>query len=165
MSKKGQEEITGFIAIVVIVAIVLLVFLVIMVRQNGGESYRDSSEVDSFLRGTLVYTTNCAINYEPDYSTLGELLRECHGGRLCKSGELACDVARETLSSLVNSSWQFGPDRPIKGFSFSAVYNSTTESQAVLTLSRGNCSKSVRGADEAVSDSPGKINARMVLCY
>ena len=49
MNRKAQEEIVGFVLIVVIVAIIFLVFLGIMIRQPGEVTSKESRDVSQFL--------------------------------------------------------------------------------------------------------------------
>ena len=65
--KRAQQEIVGFVLIVVIVMIGLMVFLVISIRTEN--EVTNSAEVDNILSSIMRHTTNCAISYEPDYGT------------------------------------------------------------------------------------------------
>ena len=58
--KKAQQEIVGFVLIVVIVMIGLMIFLVISLRDTGDPT--NSGGVDNILSSIMRYTTDCAIS-------------------------------------------------------------------------------------------------------
>lgn len=163
--KRAQEEIVGFVLIVVIVSIIFLVFLGIFIRQSPNELQKESREVYQFLESSMEYTTSCAISYEPAYSKLGELIRDCYSGSLCTSGKQACVVLNETLVGVLDSSWKVGPERAIKGYIFNATYSTNTTQQSILAISRGNCSFNRQGSEYLIPAFPGTIVSSLNLCY
>jgi len=168
MNKNGQEEIVGFVLIVVIIAVLMVVFLVLFIKNGSNNRIGNSLEVKQFLESSMEYTSECAINYQPDYSRISDLLRDCNGGKTCLSGKESCQVLNETLYELINSSWKFGDDRAIKGFMLNATYylNSSTgiTNRAVLYMAMGNCSGAYIGGESRTADYPGDIIIRMILC-
>jgi len=167
MNKNAQEEIVGFVMIVVLSAIVLLIFLAILVRRDSGENYKDSIEVRDFVESIMEFTSNCAINYEPNYLKVGELIKECRSGRLCLSGKRACDELNYSLIGLIEAGWEIGENRPIKGYRLNSTYFATNQSgqEGILFISKGNCSNIVRGAEDISPDYPGNIITKIELCY
>jgi len=165
-ARKAQEEIVGFVLIVLLVSILIVVFLAIMLRSGNSESYKDSQEISEFVDSALEYTSECAINYEPDYSNLGELLADCSSGKKCLSGRYSCDVLNETLTNLIENSWRFGDERAIKGYAFNSSYFlNGSVSEEIVYLSRGNCTGTIRGGESLIPSYPGNIISRMMLCY
>ena len=168
IDKGGQEEIVGFVLIMVIVAIVFLVFLGISVRK-GEVDVKESSEVYGFLESAMEYTTECAVRFLPDYESFGELFKECYSGNNCLSGKSACEVLNETAVDLFDKSWQVGTDNKIKGYDFRSVYlagNESMQGDEILVLAGGNCtSGAVRGASYLMPAFPGKIENSLRICF
>ena len=63
--KKGQQEIVGFVLIVVLVVVGMMVFLIISTRTSDDEV--KSVEVGNMLDAIMKHTSECAVVYEPDY--------------------------------------------------------------------------------------------------
>ncbi len=102
MKGKGQQEIVGFVLIVVMVMIAMMVFLIISVRDSGeGVS---SAGVSNMLDVLLKTTSECAIVYEPDYDDLEDLAKSCFKGDSCVNlDRSACDYLNESLQDIVSS--------------------------------------------------------------
>lgn len=170
MKRKGQEEIAGFVLIVVLVAVIALVFLAIMIRKEPSSEYRDSREVKEFLSSSMEFTTKCALNYEPAYLKLGEVAEECYKGNSCISGNKACEVLKEIFPSLIESSWNIQPDSYVKGYSLNITYRlvsneSVQNMEEIYSSSKGICDGPMRGSEELSPAYPGDIVTRLVVCY
>lgn len=166
-SKRGQEEIIGFVMIVVIVAVIGLIFLVISLREKPSIE-RESKDIRLFLDSLGEYTSECAVNYEPDYSRARELLIECYNGKQCLSGKKACDVLKNILESSIESGYPYGEEMAIKGYFFNSSYssNSSKEYKSIIAIPKGNCSSGIKtGAEEFISSYPGTISYSLELCY
>jgi len=107
MRRKGQEEIVGFVLIVVIVSIMFLIFLGISLRNPTGIE-KESRDVYQFLESLIEYTSECALRFEPAFSSVGKLIRECYErpSAECTSGEGVCDVLDENLRDILVASWK-----------------------------------------------------------
>lgn len=167
--RKGQEEIVGFVLIVVLVVIVLVIFLGIQLR-NPKPQQRESEVIYQFLESSMEQTTNCTLSEGASYLALDDLIRECHeSGSLCISGDNSCDSAEETFKKLVNGSFVVGPSYPHKGYDVSALYvvNASGQSQteSVLNLTAGNCSGNYIGNSYWIPEFPGSIIVRTKLCF
>lgn len=169
INKKGQEEITGFVLIVVLVAIVLVVFLGIALRSNKTTTL-ESRDIDQFLESAMQYTTECALNYETDYVKMSGLIRECYDNpeKDCQSGKKACDVLNETIGGMLRASWPTGKDRPLKGLIFESNYEQNTSSgmivRKIIIASSGNCSQTIKGSEYVSANLPGNIVSSLKLC-
>ncbi|MBX4212320.1 hypothetical protein KW787_02590 [Candidatus Pacearchaeota archaeon] len=144
--KRGQEEVTGFVIIVAIVIILAVIILALMIR-NKPESLTNSKDVYQFLESTLQYTSSCAINYEPAYLSIKELIEKCRSGSLCISGQSACSAANETLKGILNSSWFPSPESPVKGYVYKARYHTNSSDSIVILISKGNCSSNFKESE------------------
>lgn len=165
MRRKGQEEIVGFVLIVVIVAVIFLVFLGLFLRQRAPATAKESVDVSQFIESMMEYTSDCAVSYEPAFSSIGVLVKDCNSGSTCKSGEKACSVLNRTLKGAIESNWRYGPDRPVKGYTFNSTYVSDATVKPVLYLSAGNCSYNRMGGEYLSPAYPGTIRSRIEICY
>lgn len=164
-NKKAQEEIVGFVLIVIIVSIVLVIFLGISLRQDK-EISRESRDTYQFLESTMQYTTDCALSYEPAYSKLSELIIECREGlSTCTSNKTPCNVAEETLKNIIESSFPIQEEADIKGYEFKAIYSTNTTEEEIIFINKGNCTISIRGAEFLLPAFPGTISNSLKLCY
>ncbi len=166
LRKKGQEEMVGFVVIVVLVAIVSVVLLGISFREKTPSTGRDSSEIYQFLESMMGYTTDCALQYEPDYSELSELIAECNSNSaiICTNEENVCDKAETSIKEILSSSFKVGDDRPIKGYEFEAVYSNENDIDAIFNISEGVCNGSFEGSEYISSAFPGTIVNSLKLC-
>lgn len=77
MKKRGQQEIAGFVVIVVLVVIAALIFMVLSLGNR--EVKNDSVEVGGLLSALLEQTSECIVQ-EPLPLNVGELVKETYGG-------------------------------------------------------------------------------------
>lgn len=163
--KKGQEELVGFVAIVVIAAIVLVIFLAIFLRSNTNNSSNlESREVYQFLEASMKYTSGCAVSFEPDFSDLRELLDNCLESKKCLNGRTACEELNSTLEDLIERSWKINSESYYKGFEFNAIWEFDSEKKEIINSNSGNCSSGRIGAEYISSSSPGAIISKMIVC-
>ena len=170
--KRGQEEIVGFVAVVIIVSIIILLALSISLRQKPERS-RESREVRQFLESVMKYTSECALSYEPNYASLGELLPACLSAKKCTSGKEPCDVFEDNMNDILDKSWKVGGEYPISGYNFTTSYraNSTANTEDILiSIGKGSCDERKRFASEEIilpatfKDSRGNILSIMKVC-
>lgn len=120
MRKKAQEEIVGFIVIILLVAVIFLVFLGITLRKTPSGT-ADSLEVSQFLESALELTTNCTLN-SYSYLSVRELVVECYKGSQCLDSASACNMLENTLKTSTESAWNFNQDSPTKSYSYELKY-------------------------------------------
>lgn len=166
IKKKGQEEIVGFVLIMVIVAIVFLIFLGISIRKSSTSVSSESSEIYQFLESSMEYTTECAFSSAPDYYTLGELFEECYLGNNCLNGQDSCEILNKTVNEIMSKSWNINPEGNVKGYEFESIYSvdSSEQSQGIMSLEAGECGGEIRGASYLSPAFPGKIESTLMLC-
>lgn len=115
MNKKAQEEMVGFVLIMLIVAIIFLVFLGLYLRGASQESTKDSKDVSAFLEAVSKTTTNCE-SAGGVYYTVTELTAGILTGLTCSGSADVEDELRATLTEATNATWNFNPDSPTKGY-------------------------------------------------
>ena len=167
-NKKSQEEITGFAIIIIVVIIIGLVFLAILLRKPS-DNIKSSKEIDNFLESLMQTTSDCAINYEPKFSNIGQLLKDCRANKRCTSGQNSCEVLENELKNAIILSWNVGENSSIKGYKFRASYNSNISKDSkpdpIINLESGNCSSTYKESEDFISHSPGMIMYSFRLCY
>jgi Tfp pilus assembly protein PilX len=168
LNKKAQEEIVGFVLIMVLVVVVLLVFLGISLR-NPSESERDSKNIYQLLESSMEQTTNCSIFGRQELLDLGELLSECFSTNSeCSNGEKTCKVLNGTVENLLEGSINYGNDNLVKGYSFESIYSSDSSNsnqEVILELRKGVCGGSLSGNSYWAPEFPGSITTTLKLCF
>jgi hypothetical protein len=154
LMKKGQQEIVGFVLIVVLVVVALMVFLVISVRTSGDEV--EGVGVSNMLDVVMRMTTDCAVVYEPDYDDFEDLFKSCFKEDDCDNlGRSACDYLNESLGDVVSS--MILSDASVDGWS---VEFSERDGAGILRWGGGNCTSGVSGAQRSFSG----LVVRMRVC-
>ncbi len=165
LKRRGQEEIVGFVLIVVIVAVIFLIFLSLTLRRTPSVTQKESQDVSEFLESMMDYTSECAITSDRIYVNLGNLVRECYSGSSCRAGSNACSVLRRTVQESVETAWRVGADRPVKGYVFNATYVSDNTKKNVIFIAKGNCTSEKIGAEHLSPVYPGNIRSSLEICY
>ena len=111
-NKRGQEEMIGFVLIVILVAIILLVFVGFSLRTEQREDV-ESYEVESFIQAMLQQTSDCKDNQE--YLSVDKLIFGCADSENCLDGREECLVLADNLRGIVQESWRT-ENRPIAGY-------------------------------------------------
>jgi hypothetical protein len=166
IDRRGQEEIVGFALIVVLVAVIALVFIGIGIRKVPTNSERESKDISQFLESVMEYTSSCALNYEPAFVSIRELIGECYSNEAkeCVSGEKVCGVLEKEIKGIVGTSWKVGNERAIKGYEFKIAYFDEGLEEEILVSNEGNCDSGLNGAEYIIPEGNGIISAKLVLC-
>ena len=162
--KKGQEEIVGFVLIVVIMAVVFVILLGIYLRSPS-ENVIESRDVSQFLDSSMEQTTDCVTSFYPDYRKLGELFEECLSNETCLDERDTCDVLNENLIKVIESGWKIDELGPFVGYEFVSKYKqSNDEPVEILSFSSGSCNGTIRGASYVTPVLPGSIESVLKIC-
>lgn len=160
--KKGQQEIVGFVLIVVLVVVGLMVFLIISLRdapENEG-----SLEVENMLDALMKHTTECAIVYEPAYDDFEALFKSCHEGDRCSNlGKDACDYLNESLADVVRA-MAASEGGNIEYYQLDFLVKDDVGEDGILRIFAGNCTGSVSGAQRSVVSGSESLVIRMKTC-
>lgn len=136
--KKGQEEMVGFVLIIIVVSVILLFFLGFVLQDRGGEI--ESQEVESFIQSFLPYTTDCKSGGKN--LSIRKLLFECVEERACLDDREMCDVLNKTLKGIIDSSWQVGSQSQYKGYRFKITLNG----EEMISFGEDNVTSSYKGS-------------------
>ncbi len=168
VEKRGQEEIVGFVLIVVLVVIVAVIFLGIRLR-NPQTVQKDSEIIYQFLESSMEQTTLCKTTENGNFLSMDDLVRACHSANaVCVSGSDSCVLLDETMGRMLNSTWKVGPEYPFKGYTANGVYfsNSSGQSQKedIFNITQGICQNSFVGSSYLIPEFPGSITITVKLC-
>lgn len=158
MKNKGQQEIVGFVLIVVLVVIGLMVFLIISLRDTPENT--GSLEVKNILDAVMKYTTECAIVYEPNYDDFEDLFKSCYQGKQCSNlGISACDYLNDSLRLVLEDL--------MAGEAMVGAYELdffTKDGDGLLRVFDGNCTGGVNAAQRNIVSSSDSLVIRMKTC-
>ena len=158
MKNKAQQEIVGFVLIVVLVVVGLMVFLVISLRD--APENKGSLEVRHMLDALMKHTTECAIVYEPDYEDFEDLFKSCHQGDQCSNlNKSACEYLNESLSMVIDA--LMTSEATVGAYQIDFfVKDDEGGQQGHLQILEGNCTGNINSAQRSFGD----LVIRMKVC-
>jgi hypothetical protein len=165
-SKKAQEEIVGFVLIMVIVAVGFLIFLGFNLRQ-GITTTEESFDLYQFLESSMEYTTECSLRYEKDFAKLGDLFESCYLGKNCFGGQQSsCEVLEATLEGIFSESFVIDPESKYTSFEFESYFVEGEERKEIFSLDKEEeeCGGKIRGSTYILPAFPGNIENSLKLC-
>lgn len=153
--KRAQQEIAGFVLIVVLVIVGMMVFLVISLR--GHPESQNSVEAGYLLDAIMKQTTGCAIVYEPNYDTFEDLFKHCYEGDRCKNLDVsACDYLNDSLGDVLKTVFAYESDANAYQLDFFDENNS----EGILQIRGGNCTGDVVSAERKINE----LKIRIKIC-
>lgn len=168
ISRKGQEEIAGFVVVVLLISVIFVVFLGFSLNKKPIVQEKESREIAQFLESIRQTTSECSLSGDVPVN-FKELTGACYDGIGCSDGKKACEVLDEMSSSLLEESYNVGLEAQIKGYLFSIDFEQKLfeeKKDNLINLSRGNCSSlSYREADDFFPHANGEIFTSMRVCY
>jgi hypothetical protein len=93
--KRGQQEIVGFVLIVVLVVMGLMFFLLYSLRDSG-EVVNNDLALGNLLGSLMVYTSDCVIDFESQ--TVGDLFVDCYEEKKCDNNGIDSCVFLGSIS-------------------------------------------------------------------
>ena len=112
-NRKAQEEIVGFVLIILLVAVIAVVLLSLSLRGNRESEGRESEIINSFIISVQRYTTYCEFNGLRQ--NINELIRRCGSGGNCDDRTPACEYLENELNEILkNSLYIVSEDSPVK---------------------------------------------------
>ncbi len=167
--KKAQEEIVGFVLVLVLIAVIALVFLGLQLRQKPAVS--ESKQVANLLDAMLKYTTECAITM-PQYETLRDLIKSCYDEDKCSNGVSACQNLQDTANKmLIAALSDLEAEKPISAYQLNISYTTTQfvfgkkPKADIMVISKGKCTGSSISYKEALPIESGEIDVILRFCY
>ena len=167
-NRKAQEEIAGFVLIVVIVAIILLIFLAIFIRK-GNTREKNSEDIKQFLESMGEYTTDCNSYSSPN---IIDLVKECYqsGDNECENGKNVCIEVNSSINEILKGSWDIGKNKLYAGYFMNISYYSNTTRESIIDIKAGNCSSGIYREGELYtyyggSGQSGSIDYLLTICF
>ena len=154
-NKRSQEEMVGFILIIVLVAIIALVFLVISLRKPV--EVRESVNVEDFLYSSLYFTTSC--QQETGVYDFRDVIKACYHNEKCSDGKDSCEVLNETSASLIEAGFKFGEEAEYKAYAFKIRAGNSS----LVYLSKGNYTGTKTGGQVSVPMLGESFNIQLEL--
>ena len=161
-NKRAQQEMVGFVLIVVLVVVGLMVFLLISLR--GGSEESSSIEVENLLTAIMKQTTECAITFEPEYDSYRDLFRHCHQDRRCSNlDKKACEYLNEGLGVFINEILE--SEASVGGYQLDFFVKEGEGQQGLLRIINGDCNgKELSFAEKKVISNSDTLVIRMKIC-
>jgi hypothetical protein len=161
-NKKAQQEIIGFVIIVVIIAVVGVIFLGLNIRNSIKKGTIDA-EISNFLSSSIKITTPCIKGNEPNYRNLGEVAEDCFDNAKCLDNKESCEVLNSSYSEMLAGNWKVGG--PIKAYRMKVYYEQEENRKPLTEIESGNwtCS-STRTGEESIMKGDGDIIFLLELC-
>ena len=169
INKTAQQEMVGFVLIVVLVVIALMVFLVISVRKSASEDDSlQSLEVENMLNVLMSSTTECAIVFEPEYDSIEDLIKSCYKNQECRNlDKMACDYLDENLNEvmleLINTESTINAYE-LEIFRKNSGGGAENSEKEILKISKNQCSGRVMGSQRNIAIDTGSIIVRLRFC-
>jgi len=164
LNHKAQEEVVGFVMIIVLVAVIFTIFLGIMIHNTKRDNSYTSIEYTQFISALMEVNTPCVV-YSPAHAKVSDLIGYCIDSQQCLDGSQSCSVLNKTLSDALSNSILVGPDRAIKGYSLSIIYNTTSSLKSIMTIEKGLCnSSSLVGSDQPLYHQGGVFTTTIKVC-
>ncbi|MDH3352935.1 MAG: hypothetical protein OEL87_00625 [Nanoarchaeota archaeon] len=161
MNKKAQQEMVGFVLIVVLVMVGMMVFLVISLRDAPEE--RGSLQVGYVLDAIMKHTTECAVIYEPDYDNFEDLFKSCYKNDKCSNlGVSACDYLNKTLREVVGD--MMDTEATVSSYQVNFFSKDDTGQQGILTFYEGNCTGVMSAAQRSIISGSESLIIQMKIC-
>ena len=168
---KAQNEIVGFVLIIIIVSVIGVIFLSLMIGR--GEPIRQESvQISNLLSASMYYTSDCAINYIPNYKDGQDLIKSCWNNEKCLDDTMACEALNSTMKKLISESLDVSSNKPNKAFKLTIYYKDLEKElpdEIILETQEGdynNCSSEIGGSHSIPISgiTPGLINVELEVC-
>ncbi len=96
-SKKSQQEIAGFVAIILVIVVVSIVLFSFSLQKSLRKpSYYEDIRVNDLMNSIMHYTTDC------DYADVKKVIEKCYNDEKC-ANENACNYLNKLLGQILNS--------------------------------------------------------------
>ncbi|MCX6741847.1 MAG: hypothetical protein NTX24_01565 [Candidatus Pacearchaeota archaeon] len=166
-NRKGQEEMVGFVVIVMIVVVVGVVFLAFSIRKPSSTTQKQQ-ELADISWALLSYTTNCSINTMPQ--SVWDLATHCNvNNPQCDNsgGKMACRVLNDTvidaLATLMGRTDITLSDKFVHAYRFKFIGEGIPNGE--LIIEKGNLSGNYFSYLTFIPSNNGDINVTTRFYY
>lgn len=157
--KRSQEEIVGFVLIILLVSVIAVIFLAISLRKPLERL--PSTELESFLQSSMKVSTDCYISSERVYNFKDVISSCAETNDQCLNKKTACDTLNETARRILSDNWRICEDCPATSYKFTV---SSESNRTIYSLKEGNCSGNRVYSDVDIHAYSGVIRAELEIC-
>lgn len=164
--KKAQEEMMGFVLIVLVVIIIGVVFFAFSIRRTeDGALEHKSGEMSHMLDAMLKCKTICNVSRMPQ--PLDKVVRMCLTDEQCENGDDPCEIANDTFTEMLDEF--LGTEtsivkRAIHGYNLSFSQGGIPISK-MASLKAGTTERSFFSVSEIVPNPPNPPIEVKLRCY
>lgn len=163
--KRAQQEMIGFVLIVVLVIVGLMIFLVLEVRKPP--KIVDNPKLTDLLNAIEQHTSKCIINYD-DYIDIEELIVSCYKNRPCSNLDLTvCEQMEKELEGILDS--VFKTESIYSGYVFNITILDLEGKgiRALYNKTEGNCTGISTGTKDSIPlvSTKEMIDITLKMCY
>ncbi|MBU2496634.1 MAG: hypothetical protein KJ767_01065 [Nanoarchaeota archaeon] len=151
MKKRAQEEILGFVFVILILVIIGIFFLMITLRQPAQTIEKENYRINNLLSSMFYLTTSC------ENKNIQELILDCDNGKTnlepaeCKEDK-PCTYVNKTISNIL--------DKALKGgYSFEAK---SSNDKPLILIKKGDCTR--KQILSAISILPNGVSVKLLNC-
>ena len=159
-NKQGQQEIVGFVLIVVLVVVGLMIFLVYSFTSDRSEIRGNDIVLGNLMSSMVRYTTNCTLQGEKQ--NIQDLFEMCHNGDLCDLDTRdSCIILESYLSVILDAA--YSTESRINGMSVEFYTDDMGAIEPVRSFSTvpvGNCSN---GGNRGFEMPLGGLNSAYLM--
>lgn len=161
MNKKAQQEMVGFILIVVLVIIIGMVFLIISLNKQ--QEVRSNIEIDSMIDVIFATKTSCAIGYIPNYDSVKDLIRSAYLNKKCVDGVSAYSALNSSLDSIMQSISD--TETGFESYRLEIIERDEKEEELFLVLENNkSCVSGISGGQRVISGGGVDLVVRVRVC-
>jgi len=158
-NKKGQEEIVGFVLIVLLVSVIAIVFLAINIRKPSDKL--PSAEIESFLQSSMKYSSDCLVSAERRY-TFKDLIVSCaENNEKCLDGNSVCESMEYAANKLLREGLRICSDCPNTAYRFK-IYGDSN--RTLLSLKEGNCTGTITTSLLSLHTYSERVRVEVEVC-
>jgi len=173
-AKKSQQEIVGFLIIVLMVVIAGVIFLAISLRPQSTIA-KDDADIANFLTSSARFTSDCYSSNNVKYKTLEDLTEDCFNSptKKCDDGREVCKVLNQTYSEILKKVWLASEVGAVKYYELQSYYqtnisDSIDRQPAFVDIISGSKNTSGcitrKAGQRIISSGSGVIVTELELC-
>jgi hypothetical protein len=161
LTKRGQQEIVGFVLIVVLVVIGLMVFLLVSIRETPVEE--NSVAVGNLLESIMKHTTSCAPSFVPDYDDYEALFKSCYQDKTCSNlNEPSCDYLDRELQAFLET--LIKTEATVSAYQLDFVVKEDDGEEGLMRILEGECGGVITSAQKTIISGSENLVIRLSLC-
>jgi hypothetical protein len=162
-NKKAQQEIVGFVLIVVVVVTGLMIYLTISLRTSPENEA--SLEAANALDAIMKQTTECAVIYVPDYDDFEDLFESACRNYRCKNlNTKAMDYLNDSLKDVLDD--MMATEGSVLGYELQLYNRDDPEDNfCKLQILEGNCSRGrINSAKRTINVDSDRVDIVLKTC-